>query len=131
MRFRLYGSNDLPSVRAVSVGQPHGVADLEVLPLRMDDVGIADVGANGSFEQGVAVEARPILADLDQPWPDVVARSVDRDAAGRPPDTLRDELVAGQGGADLVGAGTPGLNPGLEVGAVQRGDADDSHRVGQ
>lgn len=131
MRFRLYRGDDLPRVWAVSVGQPYGVAHLEVLPLRMDDVGVADVGSDGSLQQGVAVEARPILADLNQPRPDVVARSVDRHGAGRAPGAFLDEFVAGQRGADLVGSSTLGLNPGLHVGAVQRGDADGGHCVSQ
>jgi len=64
VRQRLDRCHHLPRTLAIAPRQPHGVADAQVLPLRVDGVRIVDVRADGAFQQGVAVEAAAVLPDL-------------------------------------------------------------------
>jgi hypothetical protein len=78
------------------------VADLDVLPLGDDLVGAVDVAADQVLQRVVAVEAAPPLPELGDPGPDVVCRSMKGDGAGCREIAVGDEVVAVQGGVELL-----------------------------
>lgn len=63
------------------LAQRHAVADGQVLQLGDDVVGVVDTGAEQVLEHGVAVQPAAVLAELDQPRPDLFGGGVDGDGA--------------------------------------------------
>ncbi len=100
---------------ALFPGQPDGVAGLQLLPFRPDLVRVADrSGVEDIFQERVAVESSPALADLDQPFPGFVRRGVDRQSEGMLRDRRLSELVAGEGCHLFALGRPPAVGPGID-----------------
>ena len=77
--------------------QVHGLADLSVLPLGVDLVGVVHLAAGEVLEPLVAVEAGAVLTELGEPRPDGLGRGLDRDRPRGLDPGSGTELVAGSG----------------------------------
>src|SRR5690348_8270977 len=74
----------------------HLLADLTLLPLRVNPLGVAHAAAGQVLQPGVAVEAATVLPDLGQPGPDFLDRGVDRDRPGQVNGWVRYKRITGQ-----------------------------------
>ena len=107
------------------------VLGLARLPLRPDPVRIVDIGEQEILEPGIAVEARPVLADLGDPGPDLLGRRLDGDGA-RPRDRAADPgVVAEQGPGLLLFGRSPMQEPGPDGEVVGRDGGQDDPEGGQ
>ena len=87
--------------------QVDGFAQLAVLPLRTDAVGVLHLAAGEVLEPLVAVEATAILAKLGEPGPHLLDRRVDRDCVEDPGPVLGKQLVARQRALLVLRFGAP------------------------
>ena len=71
-----------------------GLAELPVLPLRVDAVGIFHLTAGEVLEPFVAIEAAAVLAELREPGPDLLDRRLDRHRVADLRPVLGKELIA-------------------------------------
>src|SRR5439155_15597713 len=72
---------------------PDLLANIAVLPLPMDFIGVFHFGSHEIFKRRVAVKPRAILAKLGDPWPHPFCWSMNRDDTCGLRDGLRHELI--------------------------------------
>ena len=112
--------------------QVDGFAQLAVLPLRVDAVGVLHLAAGEVLEPLVAVEAAAILAELGEPGPHLLDRRVDRHRVEDPGPVLGKKLVAWQLALLVLRFGAPTQVPGPDHKRIQRrrGRAEQRQRRG-
>jgi len=128
MRLGFDRRDHLAPVAAVAAGQPDRVADIQVLPLRVDGVGVVNPGAHQAFQPVVTVEAAAVLADLCQPRPDRRRRRGHGDPAGGAHRPRLDKFVAGQFGDDFLVGGAPVVHHRASHPVVQAREAARRHQ---
>ena len=87
--------------------QVDGFAQLAMLPLWVDAVGVAHPASGQVLEPLVAVEATAILAELGEPGPHVLDRCVDRDRMEDLGPVLGKQLIARQRALLVLRFGAP------------------------
>jgi hypothetical protein len=88
-------------------GEPHLVADLDLLPLGDDTIGAVDITADEVLQEVVAVEASPPLTKLSDPRPDDVRAAANGDRPRRGDVRVADQVVARLRGGNLFIGRTP------------------------
>ena len=131
MRSRLDLRDHLTGDVAIAPREPYRVADTDVLPFRVDGVGVADVCAHDPLQPGIAVEATAILTDLRQPRPHHRGGRIDAERTGGSRCAVDDQLVAGQDASDLVVVGAPREDPLPQPAPTHRGHGAHSRQVRQ
>ncbi len=124
-----------PDVKPAHRSRIDAVADLDVPELRVDTgrgVRALDVVHRAEDEEAlnpvVAVEASPAVADLHQPWPHDVGRSVDCERAGVVCHEVFDDVIAGRRRIALVVVGSPAQHPRPDERVVTDECQDAAHR---
>ncbi len=93
------------------------VARSNVLMLFEDTRGVFDLTASEVLQFLIGVEPSSTLADLSNPWPDLLRRCIDRNCVIRGPLWIGDELVAWIGFLELFVGRSPSTASGPEEGS--------------
>jgi hypothetical protein len=94
--------------------ETHRIARLQVLPFRVNRLGIDDFTAYEILEPRVAVQSTAPLSDLDNPRPDAFGWRLDRDGAGGAGVGVRHKQVSWEAPGNFGRRGSPPQYPGAE-----------------
>ena len=113
--------------------QVDGFAQLAMLPLRVDAVGVLHLAPGEVFEPLIAVEAAAILAELSEPGPHLLDRCLDRHGVEDLHPAFGQKLVPRQLARLVLRFGAPTQAPGPDRQRIQRrrGRAEERPRRGQ